>query len=191
MQHSSLVKAYKDIQTTSLDSTPIVNNIHGVEVRRPTVHNDHRGRLFEVFPGTNTTDIFWDKPVVYCYMFSIRANQIKGWGLHEHKDDRYTLIKGEVLNVLFDARPDSPTYLKTQNVYLSEQGNRSLKIPTGVWHCNINISDTETLLVNHPTEVYKHEAPDRLLLPWNSPEIPVDLKKYFPIQQMQHEECSC
>jgi len=189
--HESVKKAIADVQTTNIDSTPIVSNIHGVEVRKPVVHPDHRGRVFEVWPGANGNDLFWEKPVVYCYMFSVRANQVKGWGLHQFKEDRYTLIKGEVLNVLFDARPESPTYGMTQQVVLSEQGNRSLKIPVGVWHCNVNLCGEESMLVNHPTKVYNHAAPDRLILPWNTPDIPVDISKFFPIQHMHHCECSC
>ena len=189
--HPSIQKAKKDVQTTLEDSTPIVKNIQGVEILKPIVHTDYRGRVFEIWNGKQEENTFWEKPVVYSYMFSIRANQIKGWGLHELKDDRYTLIKGEVLNVLFDARTDSETYGMIQKVHLTEHGNRSLKIPIGVWHCNINIGETETMLINHPTKVYNHLAPDRLLLPWDSSEIPVDLSEFFPIQHMSHCECCC
>jgi dTDP-4-dehydrorhamnose 3,5-epimerase len=189
--HSSIEKATRDVQTTNFDSTPIITTIDGVEILSPVIHNDHRGRVFEIWNGKNDPNSFWEKPVVYSYVFSIRVNQIKGWGLHEFKDDRYTLIKGEVLNVLFDARTDSKTFGMVQKVYLSEQGNRSLKIPTGVWHCNINISETEAMLVNFPTKVYNHLAPDRLLLPWNTTEIPVDLTQFFPVQHMSHCKCCC
>jgi dTDP-4-dehydrorhamnose 3,5-epimerase len=180
--HPSLKKAIKEEQTTSNDSTPIISNIQDVIILKPTIHVDNRGRLFEICSGTNGHDIFWEKPIVYCYMFSIRANQVKGWGLHEYKDDRYTLISGEVLVVLYDVRPESKTFEKIQKVYLGGQSNQSLRIPTGVWHCIINIGESEAFLINHPTTVYNHKAPDKLLLPWNTTEIPIDLSKLFPSQ---------
>jgi len=180
--HSSLKMAIKEEQTTNNDSTSIISNIQDVIILKPTIHVDNRGRLFEICSGTNGHNSFWEKPIVYCYMFSVRPNQVKGWGIHEFKDDRYTLISGEVLIVLYDVRPESKTFEKTQKVYLGGQGNQSLKIPTGVWHCLINIGETEAVLINHPTTVYNHNAPDKLLLPWNTTEIPIDLSKLFPSQ---------
>jgi hypothetical protein len=46
----------------------------------------------------------------------------------------------------------------------------------------LNIGTEEVFLINHPTQVYKHENPDRLLLDWDTNEIPVDLAQFFPIQ---------
>lgn len=112
----------------------------------------------------------------------MRVNQVKGWGLHLEKEDRYTILKGENMTVMYDARLDSPTHGAVQRVYLSEQGVRQVTIPTGVWHMNVNIGETEAIMINHPTEVYDHERPDRLLLAWDTDRIPVDLAGFFPIQ---------
>lgn len=98
------------------------------------------------------------------------------------KDDRYTLIAGEDLVVLFDARVDSATHGLVQTVVLSPSGVRQVLIPRGVWHFNIALGNEEAQLVNHPTAPYRHSAPDRLMLSWDSPVIPVDIQKYFPNQ---------
>jgi dTDP-4-dehydrorhamnose 3,5-epimerase len=176
----TIEESIKDIKTTFKDGSRLESVISGVIKNRAVVHSDHRGRLFEVYSGQD--EKMWVDPVVYCYMFSIRVNQIKGWGLHLLKDDRYTLIKGESLTVLYDAREDSETYGAIQKVILSEQGDRQLLIPKGVWHINVNISESETLLINHPTTVYDHDAPDRYLLPSDTDKIPFDLKEMFPKQ---------
>jgi dTDP-4-dehydrorhamnose 3,5-epimerase len=172
-------RALRDSQTVTSDGRPVATSIAGVRTFAPVNHVDHRGRVFEIFPGAND---FWTDPVVYCYGFTVRPDQVKGWGLHREKDDRYTLISGELLTILFDARLDSPTHGVVQKVTLTPQGNRQLLIPTGVWHMNVNIGPEEVHLINHPTTVYHHENPDRLLLPWNTQEIPVDLREFFPIQ---------
>ena len=40
---------------------------------------------------------------------SVRPGQVKGWARHEVKVDRYSLVAGELLVLLHDGRPDSPT----------------------------------------------------------------------------------
>ena len=107
---------------------------------------------------------------------------MKGWGLHRHKDDRYTLIKGTVVTMLYDARIASPTHGLVQQVVMSEQGIQQLLIPAGVWHLTVNLGESEAFLINHPTQAYVHDAPDRVLLPWNTAEIPIDIGRLFPIQ---------
>jgi len=169
----------QDLQTVTSSGQSVAPVIAGVKTYAPTNHVDHRGRLFEVYPGQNE---FWHEPVVYCYSWSIRSRTAKGWGLHLKKDDRYTLIHGEALSVLYDARLDSPTHGLVQEVPLSAHGTRQLLIPKGVWHITLNLTETETFLINHPTQVYDHAHPDRLLLAWDSLAIPFDLASLFPIQ---------
>lgn len=185
---NTVAAALGDTQTVTKTGERVENSIHGVQTFAPVNHVDHRGRVFEIFPGESE---FWKDPVVYCYAFTVRHQQVKGWGLHQEKDDRYTLINGELLTVLYDARLDSPTHGMVQKVTLTPQGTRQLLIPTGVWHMNINIGESEVHLINHPTEVYHHERPDRLLLPWNTPEIPVELQQFLPVQNVSTvcQEC--
>jgi len=176
---TSFVASLKDSQTVNKHGESMSKGIFGVKVFKTINHVDHRGRLFEIYSGQND---YWDEPIVYCYAFTIKVNTGKGWGLHQKKIDRYTLISGEALTVLYDARLDSPTHGLIQKVYLSGEGFRQLSIPKGVWHMNLNIGTQEVFLINHPTQVYEHEKPDRLLLDWDAKEIPVDLKQFFPIQ---------
>ena len=180
--------ALPDSQTVKPSGESVARTIHGVATVAPINHVDHRGRVFEVYAGPSD---FWVEPLVYCYTFTVRPLQTKGWGLHLEKDDRYTLIRGELLTILYDARVDSPTHGVVQKVTLTEQGIRQLRIPTGVWHMNVNLSESETFLINHPTNVYQHAAPDRLLLSWDAPEIPVDVAKFFPIQLARPRSGEC
>lgn len=175
----SVTNAEKDHATVTKEGVTLQDHINGVIVSSPVNHVDHRGRVFEIYSGPSGQ---WVDPVVYCYAFTLHPNQIKGWGLHLHKDDRYTLISGEVLILLYDARVDSPTHGLVQKVVLTSQGARQIMIPRGVWHLNIAIGNTEVYLINHPTAIYNHDAPDRYLLPVNTDEIPVDASIYYPRQ---------
>lgn len=175
----SIKQAQADTATVTSEGKSLAKAIHGVSINSPVNHVDHRGRVFEIYPGQ---DDHWTDPIVYCYAFTIRSGQTKGWGLHLEKDDRYTLISGELMTILYDARADSPTHGLSQKVLLSGQSARQLRIPAGVWHMNIALGDQEAFLINHPTKVYTHDKPDRLLLPWNTEKIPVDVSAHFPNQ---------
>jgi dTDP-4-dehydrorhamnose 3,5-epimerase len=167
----------RDVQTVTPDGVPTAKVIHGVKTRSTPNHVDHRGTVFEIFGGDLE---FFETPIVYAYQFSVRPHQMKGWGLHERKTDRYTIISGEVLLFLYDARPDSPTRGIVQRIVLSDRGVRQVVIPTNVWHLSANVGAEEARLINFPTDVYHHEAPDRLLLAWDSPEVPINLRDILP-----------
>ena len=64
---------------------------------------------------------------------------------------------------------------------LSERGIRQIRIPRRrVAPALPTPTPHETHFVNLPTEPYHHEAPDRLLLPWDTDQLPVDVSKYLP-----------
>lgn len=177
MTDPSRAAGERDTQTVTKDGTSVLSTIHDVRMRSTPNHVDHRGSVFEIWEGD---DSFWEKPVVYAYQFSVRPGIMKGWGIHEFKDDRYTIISGEVLLVLYDARPDSPTHGVVQKAVLSDRGVRQVVIPAGVWHLSATMTNEEARLLNCPTEVYHHEAPDRVTLPWDSREIPVSMVDLLP-----------
>ncbi len=175
--HPSVTAGTGDERTTRDDGTAIVGEIDGVVAHRLTVHTDHRGRLFEVFSGALP---HFHEPVVHGYIFTIRPSFIKGWGIHLEKDDRYTIVTGEILTVLFDARRASPTYGRTTRYLLGPSGHQQLRIPKGVWHASVNLTQQEAFLLNMPTHPYHHAAPDRITLPWDTDAIPVDLHRFLP-----------
>lgn len=179
--------AVADRRTIDADGTPVHPVIDGVLTRRLVNHPDHRGRLFEIVNHANDPE-FWARPIVHCYQFSLRQSQVKGWGVHAEKDDRYTLIDGEAVTVLFDARFDSPTYGMEQVVHLSRSAIQQVLIPAGVWHCNVNVAPQETFLINFPTKPYDYVNPDRMLLPWNTDRIPVRIDRFFPKQFLSWDE---
>lgn len=167
----------RDEQTVTSAGKPTLPTIDGVIVRTPVTHVDHRGALFEIYNGDPDD---WPEPAVYVYQTSVFPGQIKGWARHEVKVDRYTIAVGELVILLFDDREGSPSKGVLQRVMLSPRGTRQVQIPVGVWHMIINVGDIEAHVVNLPTEAYHHDKPDRILLPWDSPDIPVDVRSYLP-----------
>jgi len=173
------VPGRRDQATVTAAGESVVPSIDGVLTRRPIEHVDHRGALFEVYNGETDAD-FWQGPIVYGYQTSVLPGQIKGWSRHEVKTDRYSLAHGELMVLLHDGRTGSPTSGRTQLVMLSPRSVRQVRIPAGVWHLLANTGADEAQVTNYPTERYVHDAPDRFLLPWDTDELPVDVKAYLP-----------
>lgn len=169
--------ATPDQQVETPDGAPVGATIAGVQIHKPVIHVDHRGALFEVYDGDPQR---WPDPIVWIYHTSLFPGVIKGWFVHDVKVDRYTLAQGELLCLLYDDRPDSTTSGVSQAVMLSERGNRQITIPAGVWHLIVNVGPSETTVINCPTTPYHPENPDRRGLPWDTDEIPVDVRKYLP-----------
>lgn len=167
----------RDHQTVTPDGRPTTRGVEGVVVHTPVTHVDARGWVFEIH---NLDPALGDEPLVWAYADMVRPGQVKGWARREVKVDRYTLISGALVMLLHDGRPDSPTSGVTQSVVLSPVGARQIRIPVGVWHLLANPGPDEAYFVNLPTEPYHHEAPDRILLPWDTDQIPVDVGDYLP-----------
>ena len=172
-----LQRAQPERATVNPDGSSVARTIDGVIVHQPPVHVDHRGALVEMF----TRDDFWEHDFAYAYQTSIRPNTLKGWYAHERKNDRYHLIRGELLLCLYDDRPGSPTRGLSQTLVISERSARQVFIPNHVWHLSLNVGTEEAILVNLPTAKYNHAAPDRLHIPWDSPLIPVDVRGFLPL----------
>jgi dTDP-4-dehydrorhamnose 3,5-epimerase len=153
--------------------TPSGENISplpdGVTVRDVTTHVDERGTVCEMF------DSRWNwhpAPVVFAYTFSLRPGMIKGWGMHQFHDDRYFILFGELLLVLYDDRPNSRTNGLITKVVMSEYRRQLINIPAGVWHANQNIGSKDVVVVNFPTAPYNHAEPDKFRLPPDTDKIP-------------------
>lgn len=172
-----LSRAKKDQPTVSSSGEVISGSINGVVVSKPPVHSDHRGSLVEMF----THPDFWNFNFAYAYQTSIRPGMLKGWFAHEHKNDRYHLVTGELLVLLYDDREDSPTRGLTQKLVLSEATSRQVLIPAQVWHLSLNIGNSDAILVNLPSTHYDHENPDRFYISIDSGDIPVDVRAFFPV----------
>lgn len=179
-----IANAKRDQSTVNEQGIPITQSIDGVFVHKPTVHVDHRGALVEMF----TTPEFWKADFAYAYQTSIRPGTVKGWFAHEQKSDRYHIVSGELLVLLYDDRIDSPTCGLVQKLVLSEASDRQVFIPPLVWHLSLNVGQTDAILVNLPTTLYDHKHPDRLHISIDSGEIPVNVRSFFPTISTQPHE---
>ena len=147
--------------------------IDGVLVRRAVTHVDDRGTLTEIY------DPAWglsDQPLVYLYQSTLRPGKVKGWIQHHVQTDRLFVGAGFLRFVLYDDRPESPTYRCINQIYISEQNRGIITIPSYVWHAVHNVGSSEALFMNLPTLPYNHENPDKYRLPLDTDLIPFSFK---------------
>jgi len=159
----------KDGATVTPEGRSLARVPAGVTFRDAATISDDRGSVVEMF------DPRWGwhrDPMVFSYCFTVRPGVVKGWGVHRRHEDRYFILFGEVLVVLYDEREDSPTRGLVAKVVLSEHHRRLMNIPAGVWHADQNLGTTDAVLVNFPTIPYDHADPDKFRLPLVNDRIP-------------------
>ena len=97
---------------------------------------------------------------------------MKGWVVHYEQDDRLFFSFGTAKVVLYDAREDSPTHQRINELHFGDNNRALLRIPSGVFHAIQNVGDGEVVFVNMPTRPYRHEDPDKYRLPLDNDTIP-------------------
>lgn len=166
---TTLAAAIKDGPTTKADGTLRRRLPHGSKIHRRPIHVDDRGELQEIYGAAWDLD---EIPVTHLYMTTIRPGVVKGWNLHKLHQDRYFLIVGTMQVVMYDPRPDSPTFDEVFSVTLSERDRFVLSVPEFVWHADYNCGPKEVLFLNFPTRGFDPANPDKYRLPIYSPLIP-------------------
>jgi dTDP-4-dehydrorhamnose 3,5-epimerase len=159
----------KDIQTVTPEGKPVAQLIDGVQIQYATTQTDDRGTLCEILDPTRCIH---PAPLVYVYQFTIRPGKVKGWHVHRLHDDRIFISKGTIRVVLYDTRPESPTYQMVNEIYRSEHHRSLMVIPAHVFHAHQNMGTEDALLVSMPTRAYNHADPDVYRLPVNNDFIP-------------------
>lgn len=107
-----------------------MSGLASVKFTRFTPHADERGVFAEVYRASWPTDI---EPIQW-NIVSSRANVLRGVHVHAAHSDYLMCVAGEMLLVLKDVRPDSPTCGRIETHTLSEDDPRAITIPPGVAH---------------------------------------------------------
>lgn len=89
------------------------------------------------------------------YFATAYPGVIKGWHLHTKQVQNYAVIQGMIKLVMYDDRPESPTYKELMELFIGENNYQLIRIPTGVingWKC---IGDKTAILANCSTLPYQ------------------------------------
>ena len=120
-------------------------DIEGVFIIEPRVHGDERGYFMESY----NRELLVAAGITNDFVQDNEAYSTKGVlrGLH-YQTGQYAqaklvrVVAGEVLDVIVDIRPESPTYGKHFTVHLSSNNKKQMLVPRGMAHGYIVLSDT-------------------------------------------------
>jgi len=145
--------------------------IKDVVVRPLKVNKDPRGILVETLK-TDWKDVYDQEKLPFTQnYFSVTDSNVARdedqWHVHPTKQiDRFVVIKGKILVVLYDNRKKSSTY-GLLNLFLmgeveKEKGYYNLLIPQNVLHCFLVISKKPAIIMNFPTSLYDKKEEGRI-----------------------------
>lgn len=142
--------------------------IEGVAARRAKVIPDERGRLGEILRADDP----WFTKFGQVYFTTTYPGVVKAWHFHKLQTDHFYCVRGTIKLALYDARTDSKTRGEVNEVYLSEHLPALVRVPPGVYHGWMCVSDNEAMVINVTTECYNYAQPDEFRAAPHSGEIP-------------------
>jgi len=140
-------------------------NVHtpleGLRVLRRLPLGDHRGLLERMFCLDELTEIVGNRRIVQINRTITRKRgTLRGMHFQHspHAEMKFvSCLRGEVLDVAVDVRPDSPTRYRWHGVVLSENNHTTLAIPEGFAHGFQSLTDDCEMLYFH-TATYQPQA---------------------------------
>ncbi|WP_316172313.1 dTDP-4-dehydrorhamnose 3,5-epimerase [Bradyrhizobium sp. SZCCHNRI3037] len=119
------------VSATSLD-------LSGVKLLKPTKYSDNRGSFSEVYSRRDlisagiTVDFVQDNHSVSVDTGTVRGMHFQIPPFAQHKLVR--VVRGSILDVLIDIRPESPTYGSHISVTISAEEGNQVYVPVGIAH---------------------------------------------------------
>jgi dTDP-4-dehydrorhamnose 3,5-epimerase len=135
--------------------------IDGVQTKALRVIPDERGWLMEILRGDDA-GLFTKFGQVY--VSATYPGVVKAWHYHKQQVDHFACVAGSVKLVLIDTREGSPTRGVVNEFFLGTQNPLLVQVPALVYHGWKCISLEPSLVVNVPTEPYRHGDPDEYRL---------------------------
>jgi dTDP-4-dehydrorhamnose 3,5-epimerase len=142
--------------------------IHGVQVKPLKVIADERGYVMEML---RSDDPFFQR-FGQSYVSVAYPGVVKGWHYHTVQTDHFVIVKGMMKVVLYDQRADSPTKGMINEFFMGEKNPILITIPPGVVHGMKGVGVEPAMLVNVPTEPYRHGKPDEFRIDPHKNDIP-------------------
>jgi dTDP-4-dehydrorhamnose 3,5-epimerase len=150
--------------------------LHGVRSLSRMIHFDPRGFLVETLRRDDSTVRGHEFAMSYASVtLPGEFRDRDRWHVHKVQTDRFVVVLGEMILVLYDSRSDSPTRGKIEIVRMKgapyiqpSQGTKGdvetslVPIPPGIYHCIGNLSTLPFVLVNFPTELYNPQDEGRV-----------------------------
>jgi len=145
-----------------------MEKIAGVIITQKRKIIDDRGAIFHML---RNNDPEFEK-FGEIYFSKIHPGVVKAWHHHSRMTLNYLVITGSIQLGLWDGRKNSPTYGKSQTIFLDEQLGQLVTVPLGVWNGFKGLGPTSSLVANCATEPHDPEEITRRA--WDDQEIGYD-----------------
>lgn len=160
----------------------VQTSIPGVVIIEPTVFGDSRGYFFESWSQRDFDAAV--QPIHFVQDNESRSTYGVLRGLHFQKGEYaqsklLRVVRGRVLDVAVDIRPESPTFGKHVSVELSEDNHRQLFIPRGFAHGFVVLS--EEAVCQYKCDCFYHKESEAGIA-WNDPSLGIDWK--IPVEDI-------
>lgn len=149
------------------------SHIIGVEIKELVTHGDDRGFFREVM--RHTEDVFRNGTCAQWSHSKMCKDVVKAWHFHHVQIDWWYVPIGHIETVLYDYRPESPTYKTKMVIPMGERKygrgvkELAIKIPPGVLH-GCRVFSDEAHLFYITSEIYNTNEEGRY--PFNSDIVP-------------------
>ena len=120
----------------------------GVMVRPLEHFFDNRGTLHRMLRVTDSAFVRFGE----VYFSGIHRGQVKGWKRHHRMTSNLAVPFGSVQFVLFDPRPDSPTFGRKIVIETGSDSYCLITIPPGIWTAWKGVADGLSLIANCATD---------------------------------------
>ena len=152
----------------------IKTSIDGVVIIEPRIFKDARGYFFESFSQREFEEKVGKIQFVQDNESMSTCGVVRGLHFQRapyQQGKLVRVVKGLVLDVVLDLRPDSPTFGKYEAVELSDENFRQLYLPRGMAHGFSVLSD-EAVLQYKCDNYYAPDYEDGIA--WNDPQLAID-----------------
>ena len=158
----------------------IETKLPGVLISEPKVFGDVRGWFMETYSKIKIPQIDCEF-VQDNHSYSAKAGSLRGIHFQRPPMEQAKLVRcvrGAVMDVAVDIRPESPTYKQWVSVELSAENKRQLFIPRGYGHAFLTL-EPDTEFVYKADNYYSPEHDGAVL--WSDPDIGIDWGVDSPI----------
>lgn len=145
--------------------------IEGLLVLEPAVFEDERGFFKETYVRSKYEALGISDDFVQDNISVSRRHVVRGLHGDPAMSKLVQVLRGEVFDVVVDARPGSPTFGKWESIRLSEANHRQVYVPPGCLHGFQALSDLIVLSYKQSAE---YDPRREIAALWNDPALGIE-----------------
>jgi dTDP-4-dehydrorhamnose 3,5-epimerase len=145
--------------------------IEGVEIKDLTKNIDERG-FFAELSRQDWVEILNKDEILQFNLSYSYPEIVRAWHRHlKGQNDYFYCVEGAVKVCAYDDRAESNTFGEIDEIILSREQLRLVRIPGILWHGYKVISDKPAIVLYGVNRLYNYKNPDEERRPWNDPKI--------------------